>query len=248
MTTPIHQSNSLTVLAARINAEHAETSLALERGVEHALAAGDLLIEAKQQLPHGQWAPWIKANCPGISGRTIRLYMQLARNRDELEANRQPIANLTLQGAVKALAAPEPTGGDDLQIIETFGKIFGDKGDEMAEMADAAVNGPFVPTDFSRESFHWLLVKLLHQCPNMPLEIAVLLSMEDEHGDVLPMCSAEELVTALDALAPVQKGKVGFDFAFAGGDVLVAHLGIKLLCQREIAKLCHELNLRGLMP
>jgi hypothetical protein len=43
-------SNSLTDLAARIMAEHEATAVALQRSVKHAMAAGDLLLEAKAQL------------------------------------------------------------------------------------------------------------------------------------------------------------------------------------------------------
>jgi hypothetical protein len=49
------RSNSLTDLAARIRIEHEATAAALQRRVMHAMAAGDLLIEAKAQLKHGQW-------------------------------------------------------------------------------------------------------------------------------------------------------------------------------------------------
>ena len=41
------RSNSLTDLVARIRAEHQATADALKSSVEHAMAAGDLLIEAK---------------------------------------------------------------------------------------------------------------------------------------------------------------------------------------------------------
>jgi ABC-type uncharacterized transport system ATPase component len=73
-------SNSLTDLAARIRAEHEATIIALGHSIQHAMAAGDLLIEAKAQLKHGQWLPWLKEHC-AVSDRTARLYMRLARRR-----------------------------------------------------------------------------------------------------------------------------------------------------------------------
>jgi hypothetical protein len=48
-------SNSLADLAARINAKHEAAGGALKRGLQHAIAAGELLLEAKAQLKHGQW-------------------------------------------------------------------------------------------------------------------------------------------------------------------------------------------------
>ena len=35
-------------------------TLAIRRGCEHPIAAGRLLIEAKGQIPHGQWLLWLK--------------------------------------------------------------------------------------------------------------------------------------------------------------------------------------------
>jgi hypothetical protein len=48
MSTNIAQSNSLAVLAASIRQEHEATSAALKSSVQHAMAAGDLLLEARQ--------------------------------------------------------------------------------------------------------------------------------------------------------------------------------------------------------
>ena len=73
------RSNSLTDLAARIRIEHEATAAALQRRVMHAMAAGDLLIEAKAQLKHGQWLPWLAKHCV-ISERTAQLYVKLAKN------------------------------------------------------------------------------------------------------------------------------------------------------------------------
>jgi hypothetical protein len=97
--------NQLGDLAQRIHAEHQEVVAATKSGVEHAMAAGDLLIKAKGQLGHGQWAEWLKRHCE-ISERTARLYMQLAQNRGAI-AKRQRVADLTLREAAKAVAAPK---------------------------------------------------------------------------------------------------------------------------------------------
>jgi hypothetical protein len=77
-------SNSLADLAARIRAEHESISTALKDSVRHAISAGELLIEAKAQLGHGQWLPWLKDHCE-IADRTARLYMRVAKNRAEIE-------------------------------------------------------------------------------------------------------------------------------------------------------------------
>jgi Protein of unknown function (DUF3102) len=88
--------NSLPDLAARIKAEHQAVSEALSESVRHAMAAGELLIEAKDQLQHGQWLPWLRDHCT-ISERTAQLYMRVAKNRDEVEAQmRNGAADLSL--------------------------------------------------------------------------------------------------------------------------------------------------------
>jgi DNA-directed RNA polymerase subunit L len=50
---------SLDELAVRIRAEHEATVAAIKNGVEHAIVAGKLLLEAKAQLKHGRWSPWL---------------------------------------------------------------------------------------------------------------------------------------------------------------------------------------------
>jgi hypothetical protein len=104
--TTIETSNFLADLAARIRAEHEAAEAALKRGAEHAMNAGDLLIEVKAQLKHGQWLPWLAEHCD-ISERTAQLYMRLARARPEIEANAQRVADLSLRGAAAVLAPDE---------------------------------------------------------------------------------------------------------------------------------------------
>jgi hypothetical protein len=67
---------SLADLAQRIRAEHEGARAAITRGLQHAMTAGDLLIQAKAQMPHGGWLPWLKAHCQ-IPERTVQLYMRL---------------------------------------------------------------------------------------------------------------------------------------------------------------------------
>jgi Protein of unknown function (DUF3102) len=93
-------SNSLPVLAARIREEHIGARGAIKRSVEHAMAAGDLLREAKALLKHGEWLPWLAEHCK-MSERTAQLYMRVARNRPAIKANPQWIADLTLNEVAK---------------------------------------------------------------------------------------------------------------------------------------------------
>jgi hypothetical protein len=99
----ITRSNSLTDLAARIRIEHEATADSLRRSIEHAMTAGDLLIEAKAQVKHGEWLPWLDEHC-GMAERTAQLYMRIAKGREVIESKiRSGVADLSLNQAAALL-------------------------------------------------------------------------------------------------------------------------------------------------
>ena len=89
----------LNELAARIDEAHAGVERSFKAGVEHALQAGALLLEAKARIPHGKWGAWLRDNVR-CSDRTARAYMQIA-GLDEQK--RQRVADLPLRQAIKAI-------------------------------------------------------------------------------------------------------------------------------------------------
>ena len=94
-------------LAKRINEEHKRCEGAVNAALEHAMNAGDLLLEAKDTSPHGTWQGWLEGNFAG-SVRTAQAYMRVASRRDEVEAAKtQSSAPLSLDGALRALSAPK---------------------------------------------------------------------------------------------------------------------------------------------
>jgi Protein of unknown function (DUF3102) len=102
--TPLEASNVLADLAARIRDEHTAVSIALKDSVRHGIAAGELLIEAKAKVAHGQWLPWLRDHCT-MSERTAQLYMRLAKNRTAIEEQiRNGVADLSLNEAAAMLA------------------------------------------------------------------------------------------------------------------------------------------------
>jgi hypothetical protein len=106
--TDIEHSNSLADLAARIKVEHEAATSALKDGMRHALACGRLLIEAKEQLKHGKWLPWLNTKCD-VSVRTAQAYMRVARafgalGDDADGANTQRVADLSFRGALDLIA------------------------------------------------------------------------------------------------------------------------------------------------
>jgi protein gp37 len=104
--------HALADLAARINAEHVAVANSLTTSIKHAIAAGDLLIEAKRKVPHGEWLPWLEY-C-GVSDRVAQRYMRLARNRKAIEAaikaNPTLVSDLDMTGALAAIAVPRGSG------------------------------------------------------------------------------------------------------------------------------------------
>jgi hypothetical protein len=102
--TDLSLSNSLSDLRERLIAGHTLVIGAVRATVEHALAFGDLLLEAKAHphLKHGQWLPWLES-C-GISTRMAQRYMQLARKRAEIEAKYDTVTHLGIRGALELLA------------------------------------------------------------------------------------------------------------------------------------------------
>ncbi len=107
--------NTLPDLAARIRAEHTAIHGLLGESIRRAMAAGDLLIEAKALVRHGQWLPWLRDHCT-ISERTAQLYMRVAKNRAEIEKRSDDCGfeDLTLNEAAALLVlssdAPQAAG------------------------------------------------------------------------------------------------------------------------------------------
>jgi len=93
---------SLNTLAAQINSAHAQCQQAYNNSLKFAHHAGDLLLEAKSQVAHGEWLPWVNANC-NFSERTARVYMQVSRDWDKLPSESADSADLTIESALKLL-------------------------------------------------------------------------------------------------------------------------------------------------
>lgn len=71
-------SRPLKILVPLIKIELAEGDQA---GLEHYRRAGEMLIEAKDQVAHGRWSRWLTENFE-LSQPTARRYMRLARTSE----------------------------------------------------------------------------------------------------------------------------------------------------------------------
>jgi Protein of unknown function (DUF3102) len=90
----------LSDLAADIDAHHDLARQHAGQAFDHAVKAGLLLIEAKRQVRHGEWAKWLKANVK-VGARQASNYMKVASLPDE---KRSAVADLSLRKAVDHIA------------------------------------------------------------------------------------------------------------------------------------------------
>jgi hypothetical protein len=86
-------------LAQEIRREVALAEQHWRDAVGHGIRVGQLLVEVKAELRHGEWLPWLAANFPGTA-RTATRYMQLARESDTVSDF------VTLRSAIAALSVP----------------------------------------------------------------------------------------------------------------------------------------------
>src|SRR5262245_49802036 len=95
-------------LAARINEAHDRCRAAMTDGVRHAVEAGKLLAEARENVRHGEWMPWLRANVT-FSVRSAQAYMRLAENCRELDQPKaQRVALLPFRDALAELSEKRP--------------------------------------------------------------------------------------------------------------------------------------------
>jgi DUF3102 family protein len=100
--------DDLADIAARVREAHAKFVDALRGGMVRAIEAGELLIQAKAKLKHGEWLPWLADQC-GVPERSAQLYMRVARHRDTyLDAKSAKVSDLGIGQAMRLLAKPKP--------------------------------------------------------------------------------------------------------------------------------------------
>jgi hypothetical protein len=101
----------LSNIATDINSTHDAAVSHASQAIHLARRCGQLLLEAKSQLGHGSWLPWLTENCR-VSARQASNYMRVALNWDALPHNE----DLTIKGAVAHLVKPvfKSAPGSDL--------------------------------------------------------------------------------------------------------------------------------------
>ncbi len=69
--------DNLTALASDINRHHENACLRADEAINHAMAAGKLLLQAKAAVPHGEWLGWVGANIR-VTPRQVQRYIAAA--------------------------------------------------------------------------------------------------------------------------------------------------------------------------
>ena len=105
------QQTKLTELSQRIEDCHRAVSAHARITLESARDAGEHLKTAKGLLQHGEFGEWLKTNFSG-SARTARNYMRIADNWSAIESKMAESAVLSIDGALKSIAAPAPADVD----------------------------------------------------------------------------------------------------------------------------------------
>ncbi len=104
---------SLDDLAAQINAEHDRCQQAYRDSLSYARSCGQLLIQAREQIPRGSWLLWLEANCK-VAQRTAYAYMRVAKEWTILEPF-VTVANLTFKDALTLLSEADA----DESVVES---------------------------------------------------------------------------------------------------------------------------------
>lgn len=88
---------TLESIAAKITEAIKESEWLTKQSVLKGKEAGELLIQAKQQVKHGQWKHWVESNT-GISIKTAQGYMKLAKQWSDIESWAQ-VSGFNLYGS-----------------------------------------------------------------------------------------------------------------------------------------------------
>lgn len=101
---PTAAMTTLADLAVAINTAHQAAEKTAFAALDYARQAGELLIEAKARVKHGEWLPWLEANCEVVP-RQAQKYIKLAENWDSLaNTNSSSYLDVSLNEIMKQLA------------------------------------------------------------------------------------------------------------------------------------------------
>jgi hypothetical protein len=87
-------------LAREINTEHGHVEAYKRNTIQHAIRCGELLLEMKRRVGHGNWLAWVQEHFEA-SERTARNYMEIAKSAAVADLG----DDSTMRSALRALAS-----------------------------------------------------------------------------------------------------------------------------------------------
>ena len=96
--TPIPADQLLTAQRKKLQQQHEAVVKSMTDALGHAMAAGEILLDAKASLAHGLFREWVESQGDTafpLSLRTAQRYMQVARNREQIGESSREQANAT---------------------------------------------------------------------------------------------------------------------------------------------------------
>jgi hypothetical protein len=114
---------TLAELGKKIRTEHEALTSTIRGIVNRAIAIGEDLIKAKDEVGHGSFLLWVKLNC-AMTNKTAERYMKLATKKTALMAELQKraaeaddkfemISNLSLAQAERLISGESSGGGSN---------------------------------------------------------------------------------------------------------------------------------------
>lgn len=185
---------ALATLAAQINAEHDAAENHARKAIEHARAAGEKLLLAKAGVAHGQWLPWLAANCPRLAERTAQAYMKLAKGWPLLERKSATVADLTINDALKLLTGPD----SDVDPLESWLSRL--PTDSRFQVGSIGWVNELPPAVVFLDAIGWRQSAIAER---LSLSATVVAAILDPQPFERPDLLRHELNPALNALAPV---------------------------------------------
>jgi protein gp37 len=136
-------------LARQINAAHEAAVGSARDAIEHTIEVGNLLIEAKTKVKHGEWQDWVETNCQ-FSYRMCAKYMGVAKSasrgtfgddrpkslRQALEMLSESVAEAR-NGVVEEPEPEETKSEDDIIIGEDGNKETGEAEEAETEIDES---------------------------------------------------------------------------------------------------------------
>lgn len=100
-------------LARAINTEHGQVETHKHNTIKHAIRCGELLLEMKQRVAHGNWLAWVEEHFEA-SERTARNYMEIAKSAAVADLSDET----TMRSALRALASRSESKAPKLEPNE----------------------------------------------------------------------------------------------------------------------------------